>query len=158
MACWHFIDCYALQHCSPSTTFQHGGGGSTGCHSYHSCIPLQQHPSFTGSYGYLGANMDVMEFLVRPTIMACNSLLRHNDMPPGTPQLLGNGLNFCVKQESTNDMIHHTFNCLEKYIRRFWALRGSGDDGDFNPSIYLKSDYVFKLAPIHIEQALKPSR
>ena len=52
-------------------------------------------------------------------------------------------------------MIHHSFNRLEKYIRRFWALRGSDDNGDYNPSIYLKSDYVFKLAPIHIEQALK---
>ena len=99
--------------------------------------------------------MDVMEFLARPTKMACHNLLRHNEMPPGTSQLLGHGLNCCVKPASANDMIRHTFNCLEKYIRRIWALRGMDDDGDCNPSIYFKSYYEFKLAPIHIEQALK---
>ena len=99
--------------------------------------------------------MDVMKLLARPTNMACHNLLRHNEMPAGTPQLLGHGLNFCVKPASTNDMILHTFNRLEKDISWIWALRGSDDDGDYNPSIYLKSDYKFKLAPIHIEQALE---
>ena len=61
-------------------------------------------------------NMDVMEFLTRPANMACHNLLRHNEMPAGTPQLLGHGLNFYVKPASTNDMILHTFNCLKKKI------------------------------------------
>ena len=85
--------------------------------------------------------------------MAYHNLLRHNEMSPG--KLLGHGLNFCFKPASTNNMIHHTFNHLEKYIRRFWALRGSDDNDDYNPAIYLKSDYEFKPALIHIEQALK---
>ena len=55
-----------------------------------------------------------MEFLARPANMACHNLLRHNQMPPGTLQLLGHGLNSCVKPASTNDMIRHTFNRLEK--------------------------------------------
>ena len=41
------------------------------------------------------------------------------------------------------------------YIGRIWTLRGLDGNGDYNPSIYLKSDYEFKLAPIHIKQALK---
>ena len=39
-----------------------------------------------------------------------------------------------------------------------WALRDLDDDGDCNPSIYLKSDNVFKLALIHIEHALEASK
>ena len=74
-------------------------------------------------------------------------------MPAGTPQLLGHGLTFCVKPASTNDMIRHAFSRLEKDMRQIWALRGSDDDDDYNPSIHLKSDYEFKLAPIHTEQA-----
>jgi hypothetical protein len=100
-------------------------------------------------------NMDVMEFLARPTNMACHNLLRRNNMPAGTPQLLGHGLNFCVKPASTNEMISNTFNRLEKDIRRMWALRGLEDDGDYNPSIYLKSKYEFKMAPRHVEEAMK---
>ena len=99
--------------------------------------------------------MDVIDFFTRPTNMVCHNLLRHNEIHPKTPQLLGHDLNFCVKPSSTNNMTCHTFNRLEKDIRRFWALRGSDDDGDYNPSIYLKSDCDFKLAPIHIEHALK---
>jgi hypothetical protein len=34
-------------------------------------------------------------------------------MPPRTPQLIGHGLKFCVKPAYTNDMICHTFDCLE---------------------------------------------
>ena len=95
-----------------------------------------------------------MDLLARPTNMACHDLLRNNKAPPGTSQLLGHGLNFCVKPTSTNDMISHTFKRLEKDIRRMWALRGSGDDGDYNPSIYLKSKFIFKPAPLHIENAI----
>jgi hypothetical protein len=44
---------------------------------------------------------------------------------------------------------------LEKDIRRIWALRGLEDDGDYNPSIHLKSKYEFKMALRHVEEAMK---
>ena len=63
--------------------------------------------------------MDFMEFLARPTNMDYHNLLRHNEMPPGTPQLLVHGLNFCVNPASTNDIIRHTFNCLKNLLEEF---------------------------------------
>ena len=72
-------------------------------------------------------NTDVIEFLARPTTMACHNVLKHNEMSPETPQLLGHDLNFCVKPACTNDMIQDTFNYLETDIRRIWALRGLDD-------------------------------
>jgi hypothetical protein len=35
-----------------------------------------------------------------------------------------------------------------------WAFRGLDDNGNYNPSIYLKSKHEFKLASIHIEDAM----
>ena len=101
--------------------------------------------------------MDLTEFNSRPRNAACHNLLRANAMPLGTPQLLGLGLNYCVKPTTTNKMTDGTFTRLTRDIRRMYALRGLADngDGDYIPSLYLKSTYEFKKAPSHIEKAME---
>ena len=100
--------------------------------------------------------MDLREFNSRPRNTACHNLLKANDIPLGTPQLLGLGLNYCVKPTTTNEMTDTTFTCLTRDIRRMYALRGmtDNDNGDYIPSLYLKSNYDFKKAPSHIEKAI----
>ena len=98
--------------------------------------------------------MDVTELEARPANMACHNLLRRNKLPPGTTQLLGHGLNFCVKPASTNDMIINTFRRLSKDIRRMYALRNEKESGDYIPAIYIKSKYVFDPASEEIEDAM----
>jgi hypothetical protein len=103
--------------------------------------------------------MDMAELLARPRNTACHNLLESNTMPPGVPQLLGLGMNYCIKSLSTRETTIHTFRRLAEDVRRMWALRGVHDDeGAYNPSLYIKSDYKFKLAPKHVEDGLRNFR
>jgi hypothetical protein len=98
--------------------------------------------------------LDMFELLARPRNTACHNLLERNDMPPGVTQLLGLGMNYCVKSLSTRETTLRTFDRLTQDVRRMWALRGLMEEGDYNPSLYIKSNYEFKPAPKHIEDAL----
>ena len=98
--------------------------------------------------------MDTIEFNARPRNAACHNLLKTHDMPPETPQLLGLGLNYCIKMSTIDKMTEATFTRLTKDIRRMYALKGVADNGAYIPSLYIKSDYEFKKAPSHIEQAM----
>ena len=89
---------------------------------------------------------DLNELAARPRNSACHNLLRSSPLPVGAPQLLGLGLNFCVKPSSTKEMTKGTFTRLERDIRRMYHLRDADENGDYNPKLYLKSDYVFKDA------------
>ena len=77
-------------------------------------------------------------------------------MPPGTPQLLGLGLNYCIKPTTTEEMTDAIFTRLTKDIRQMYALKGveDNDDGNYIPSLYLKLTYKFKKAPSHIKKAI----
>ena len=99
-------------------------------------------------------SLDAVEFQARPSNMTCHNLLRHRKLPPGTTQLLGHGLNFCVKPASTNDMITRTFKRLTKDIRRMYALREEIDGGDYIPTIYIKSKWYFDQASGDIEKEI----
>ena len=94
------------------------------------------------------------ELLARPQNTACHNLLQSRPLPYGTPQLLGLGLNYCVKPSSTKEMTKDTFSCLEKDIRRIYHLRGAEESGDYEPKLYIKSDYAFSDARKDIEQAI----
>ena len=99
-------------------------------------------------------SVDVTELLARPQNTACHNLLQSRPLPDGTPQLLGLGLNYCVKPSSTKEMTKDTFSRLEKDIRRIYHLRGAEESGDYEPKLYIKSDYAFKNARKDIEQAI----
>ena len=87
--------------------------------------------------------------------MACHNLLQHNPMPSGTTKLLGLGLNYCIRSTSTRETTKHTFTRLAEDVRRIYALRDiENDEGNYIPSLYIKSDYKFRPAPVLIERAL----
>ena len=94
------------------------------------------------------------KLLARPQNKACHNLLQSRPLPDGTPQLLGLGLNYCVKPSSTKEMTKGTFSRLEKDIRRIYHLRGAEESGDYEPKLYIKSDYVFKNARKDIKQGV----
>ena len=50
-------------------------------------------------------------------------------------------------------MITHTGTRLAKDVRQKYHLLGV-EDGDYNPKLYIKSKFVFKNAPEHIEKAI----
>ena len=87
--------------------------------------------------------VDLNELAARPRNATCHNLLRSSPLPVGAPQLLGLGLNFCVKPSSTKEMTKDTFVRLERDIRRMYHLRDADKNGSYNPKLYLKSDYVF---------------
>ena len=99
--------------------------------------------------------MDIAEWSARPRNMACHNLLLHNKIPAGTTQLLGLGLNFCIKSPTTTETTHKTFDRLTEDVRRIYALRDvEKDDTNYIPQLYIKSDYRFQPASTELESAL----
>ena len=87
--------------------------------------------------------------------MACHNLLQDNPLPSGTNKLLGLGLNYCIRNPSTRETTKRTFNHLTEDVRRLYALRDvENDEGNYIPSLYIKSDYRFDPAPVLLERAL----
>ena len=98
---------------------------------------------------------DVARMCARPTNMACHNLLKVNPMPSGTAKLLGLGLNYCIKLTTMKESTKNTFNRLTEDVRRIYALRHvENDEGNYIPSLYIKSDYEFRPAPVLIERTL----
>ena len=98
--------------------------------------------------------VDVTELPARPKNNACDNPLQSRPLPDGNPQLLGLGLNYCVKPSSTKEMTKGTFARLEKDVRQTYHLRRAEESGDYEPRLYIKSDYAFKDARKDTEQAL----
>ena len=94
------------------------------------------------------------KLLARPKNNACHNLLQSRPLPDGTPQLLGLGLNYCVKPSLTKEMTKGAFSQLKKHVRQIYHLRDAEESGYYKPKLYLKSDYTFKDARKDIEEAL----
>ena len=85
---------------------------------------------------------------------SCHNLLRNLDLPPGTTQLLGLNLNYCVKPSTINSMIVATFKRLPNNIRRMYHLKET-QGGNYIPSLYLNSDFKFDPASDRLEKAME---
>ena len=94
------------------------------------------------------------KLLALPRNNVCHNLLRSRPLPNAIPQLLGLGLNYCVKPSSTKEMTKETVTGLEKNIRRIYHLRGAEESGYYDPRLYIKSDYAFKDVRKDIEEVL----
>ena len=77
-------------------------------------------------------------------------------MPPGTTNLLGLGLNYCIKAMSTKETTEKTFERLGDDVQRIYALRDmENDDDNYIHLVYIKSEYKFHPAPVLMERALE---
>ena len=88
------------------------------------------------------------------TNLSCHNLLTNLPLPRGTTQLLGLGLNFCLRSPSISRTTTHTFNRLTADIRRMYHLRDLPDDDNYNPKLYIRSDYKFRETSPAIETAI----
>ena len=68
--------------------------------------------------------------------------------------MLGLGLNYGVKPSSTKEMTKGTFTRLEKDIHQIYHLLGAEESGEYEPRLYIKSEFIFKDARKVIEQAI----
>jgi len=98
--------------------------------------------------------INVEEMCTQPTIMASQNLLQIHTMPSGTTKLLGLGLNYCVKSTTTKETTKNNFNRLTEDVQRIYTLRDEeNDEGNYIPSLYIKSDYQFQPASKEIKLA-----
>lgn len=89
--------------------------------------------------------------------MACHNLLQRQAMPAGTSNLLGLGLNYCLKSPSTTATTKLTFSRMASDVRRIYHLQNVDnglDEANYIPKLYIKSEYTFPDAPANIEKAL----
>lgn len=78
--------------------------------------------------------------------------------PSGTDQLLWHGLKFCIEPALPKPNFEDTFSRLGNDIRlQYWLEThgGGGGDEDYNPKLYIKSEYSPSDTTDEIEQALE---
>ena len=86
-----------------------------------------------------------------------HNLCTTTDPPPGTDQLLRNGLTFCIEKPLPKPHLDRTFERLTEDIRRkvFWHKRGGDfDDEDFEKKLWIKSGFQAEEATPEIEEAI----
>ena len=99
--------------------------------------------------------------LHKSTHTAYHNLCTINTPPPGTDQLLWNGLKFCVEQPLPKPQLDHTFDRLQDDIRRkyFWSTRNNcSDNSDYEKKLYIRSDWTPEEASPVLEEALQQFR
>ena len=80
--------------------------------------------------------------LHRANHTACHNLCTVKTPPPGTEELLWNGLKFCIEKPLPKPHLQTTMARLRKEIRlkHFWSKRPTAEPTDeYNPKLYIKS-------------------
>ena len=80
--------------------------------------------------------------LHRANHTACHNLCTVKTPPPGTEELLWNGLKFCIEKPLPKPHFQTTMARLRKEIRlkHFWSKRPTAEPTDeYNPKLYIKS-------------------
>ena len=102
----------------------------------------------------------MQEYCSRPRNMACHNYLVNHELPRGTRDLLGLGLNYCITSH-TIDTTADTFERFREDARRKYHLKQKPpqekEDSygpSYIPQLYIKSEYEFPHAPDEIEEAM----
>ena len=93
------------------------------------------------------SNMTVEEYRARPKNMACHNLCEELTPPVGTKNLLGLGLNFCLKYTKPGNKYEETLDRLKKDIRRIYFFSDKPEDSSgYIKNIYIPSKWEFDPA------------
>jgi len=87
---------------------------------------------------------------------ACHNLCTQLTPPPGIEELLWNGLKFCLEQPLPKPRLFETMQRLSKDIRLkyYWRNAPTEDEDDYNPKLYINSDWEPPAASPLLETAL----
>jgi len=104
--------------------------------------------------------LSLHDYISRPANMVCHNYLVHHPLPPGTTDLLGLGLNYCITSKEIKTT-EKSFELFKADARRklFLATDGPQEDAgaygpNYIPSLYHKSDTIWRLADNEFEKAL----
>ncbi len=92
--------------------------------------------------------------------MACHNYLIYNQIPPGTVDLLGLGLNYCITSHTIDTTIKTFDRFREDARRKYYFYKNPPEEKvdqygpSYIPSLYIKSDYEFLPANYEIEEAI----
>ena len=86
-----------------------------------------------------------------------HNLCTHTQPPPGTKDLLGHSLNYCIQRPLPKPNITATFTRFIYDVRTRFAIADfDNHDSDYNPKLYVKSDtWTPDAAPLLVEDALR---
>jgi len=91
----------------------------------------------------------------QPNNLTFHNLCDRNKLPPGTRQLLGLNLNFCLASKNAKENINKTVLKMARSIRIRYFLKQQGltNDDDYAKQIYIcNSNWHPPPAPLHIEE------
>ena len=101
--------------------------------------------------------MGLQTWKARPRNMACHNLLRLNPLPRGVNNLLGLGLNYCIKTDTSTKTTANTFERFRNDVRRTYEFHINPpvlEEDEYIPKLYIKSGFKFDPATDEIENAL----
>jgi hypothetical protein len=98
--------------------------------------------------------------LYKNTQSAYHNLCDTLQPPPNTDKLLWNGLKFCIEKPLPKPRLDTTFQRLENDIRlrHFWSTRMTDTANDYNPKLYIKSNWTPDEASPELEAAMQDFR
>jgi hypothetical protein len=102
--------------------------------------------------------INVTTYLQTPTNLLCHNLCKKLQPPTGFDQLLGLGLNYCIKECHPKPNIKHTIEKLTRSIRlQVWINEEGppGNDNDYIPTLYIPSPWKPPPASNEIENNLQ---
>ena len=85
-----------------------------------------------------------------------HNLFTHTQPPPGTKQLLGHNLKFCIQKPLPSPDISASIQRFTKSVQTSFAIADLDiPPSDYNPKLYIKSaSWDPPTAPIQVEDAL----
>jgi hypothetical protein len=100
--------------------------------------------------------LNATTYLQTPYNLHCHNLCESLQPPPGSNQLLGLGLNFCIKESHPKPNVKHTLEKLERSVRlQAWINEnGTPADEEYIPTLYIPSPWKPPPASDEIENNL----
>jgi hypothetical protein len=101
-------------------------------------------------------SLDLQLLLIAPRNKAYHNLCENLTPPSGARQLLGIGLKFCLERKQPSQRLQDTIAKITHDIRLRFEIQQNIDyfkdnSGEYNPRLYIKSDFTPTKANDHIE-------
>jgi hypothetical protein len=104
-------------------------------------------------------SLDLRLLLIAPRNKAYHNLCENLTPPSGTRRLLGLGLKFCLEKKQPSQQLQDTISKITHDIRLRFEIQQNSEyftynSGEYNPRLYIKSDFTPTKANDHIELEL----
>ena len=104
---------------------------------------------------FILGNMSQQQYYNRIKNMAYHNLCTYTSPPANIGSLLGLGLKFCIQSRRPfKDSIREGMDRMRRDVRLKYLFAGSEESTEYNPKLYIKSDWEPPIADLDIENRI----